>query len=105
MKKLLKRLRALFELEWTWRLFVVLQIVGILGIIYLDITYRNNWNFLPEVKCCWGRFPYGKIEWDLINPSSYVTRHGVSLLAYFFLFGPFAFSKAVDWITSAKPSK
>jgi hypothetical protein len=90
---MLKKLRNQFEEEWIWRTFIVFQIAGIIGIIYLDIS-DINWDFLPNFS------QYGNY-WHLFDSFHY-TRYKTNWYTLSLLFGPFAISKAIDWITRAK---
>ena len=94
---MLTKIRAQFGEEWVWRMFIVLQIAGIIGIVYLDVT-NSSWQFLPDFTDYRGRF---KLNMHLFEGRYYTTyKNNWHTLAL--LFGPFVVSKGIDWITSAK---
>ena len=87
-------LKTLFINEWIWRLFLVLQIVGIIGIAWLTITDDHHWKLFPYT---WNN----EMAWDVFDPV-YWTRYHENWFAIAFLFSPFSISKAVDWIFVGK---
>jgi hypothetical protein len=90
------KFRSLFKNEWTWRLFLVLQIVGIIGIIYLALTDDDHWNLFPHEQIY-----TDDPDWDFLNSRFWTEHHG-NWFAMAFLIGPFLLSKATDWIFVAK---
>jgi hypothetical protein len=86
---------SLFKNQWTWRLFLVLQAAGIIGIIYLTVTNDDFWNLLPHEHI------YTEDVWDFLN-SKFWTEYHENWFALAFLIGPFLLSKAMDWIFLAK---
>jgi hypothetical protein len=90
----MNRIRKLFNKEIFYRLFIVLQVVGILCIIYMDVWYGRIWDFFL----------------DVFNPDHYGFRYLPaweamrSDEALFFLVAPFAISKAIDWVVASKDS-
>ena len=96
-QKIMKKIRALFIEEWVWRMFIVLQIAGLVGIVVLDVASRD-WQFLPYFALV-----SGDLRWDLINKSGF-NWYGdyFNWYALFMLFGPFAISKGIDWVLGAK---
>lgn len=91
--KVIQNVRRQFAAEWTWRLFVSLQVLGILRLIYLNIT-DESWSVLPH-DYHWG------LRWDLLDPW-YWTYHHQNWLAATCLIAPFLVAKAIDWVASAK---
>jgi hypothetical protein len=89
------KFRSLFKKAWTWRLFVVLQIVGIVGIIYLTVTNDDFWNLFPHEHV------FTEDVWDFLN-SKFWTEYHENWFASAFLIGPFLLSKAMDWIFVSK---
>ena len=47
--RVFKRLRAQFHQEWTWRLFCILQVAGVFGILVLDAS-QDDWSLVPEYR-------------------------------------------------------
>ena len=97
---MISKLRRSFSIEWTWRMFIALQVLGIILTFVMDISDRNwdvfpglhrydSWSFTEGMYWGGGR-PYGKgyQNWFLL----------------LFLFGPFIVSKTIDWILSGKDS-
>jgi hypothetical protein len=91
-----RKFRLLFKNDWTWRLFVVLQIFGFIGIAYYALTNEDRWSLFPH-QPIYTDDPC----WDLLN-STYWTEHHENWLAFIFFFGPFVISKATDSICAAK---
>lgn len=96
LKLLFRKFRSLFKNEWTWRLFLVLQVVGIIGIVYLALTNDDRWNLFPHEHIY-----TDDSDWDILN-SRYWTEYHENWFAAAFLVGPFLLSKATDWIFLAK---
>jgi len=96
-KDLKTKIRGQFNHEWVWRLFVVLQIAGILGLIYIDVT-NINWSVLPDFTDYRGRLDF---DWDFFK-AWYWIRYHTNWYGIAFLFGPFAISKSVDWISESR---
>jgi hypothetical protein len=86
---------SLFKNQWTWRLFLVLQAAGIIGIIYLTVTNDDFWNLFPH------QHVFTEDIWDFLN-SKFWTEDHENWFALAFLIGPFLLSKAMDWIFVAK---
>ena len=95
LKLLFTKFKSLFKNEWTWRLFMVLQITGIFGIVYLAIANDNNWHLFPYTN--WN----GELNWDFSNSSFWTDNHE-SWFVTAFLVVPFLMSKAIDWIFAAQ---
>ena len=95
-KLLFCKFGLLFKNEWTWRLFIVLQVIGLIGIIYIAITNDNNWHLLPYTSI-WNN----ELTWDLFG-SSFWKYHHENWFVAVFLIGPFLISKATDWVFAAK---
>ena len=96
MKKMMKFLRNLFEKEWLYRTFIVTQILGLIIICIMDITERN-WDFLriSSYGFKWRHFALlDNSDWRYYPIQNYITLIGI--------FFPFAVTKAIDWILSAK---
>jgi len=96
LKLLFRLFRSLFKNEWTWRLFLVLQIAGLIGIIYLILTNDDRWNLFPHQH-----FYTDDSDWDFLN-SRYWTEYHENWFTLVFLVGPFLLTKATDWIFVAK---
>jgi|ERR1700733_8536346 len=90
------KLKSLFKNEWIWRLFIVLQIIGIIGIIYLTLTNDDRWNLIPH-QSVYTDDPAS----DFLNSRFWTDSHE-NWFATAFLFGPLLMSKAMDWIFTAK---
>jgi hypothetical protein len=80
--KISRRIRAVFQSEMYFRLFVVAQGMGVIGLLYLWFGYFG-WNPM-----------------DLFESVYWATN--LNWLAVFAVFGPFAVFKSIDWIVSAK---
>lgn len=93
LRSIVQKVRRQFSTELTWRLFVSLQVSGVLTLIFLDLT-DGSWSVLPYSS-------YGRITWDLLN-NSYWTYHRQNWLAAICLVAPFVVTKAIDWIASAR---
>ena len=59
-KGIIANIKGFFRSEFIWRVFVVLQVAGIIGVIVLDSTSR--WNLLPEIS----RYS-GQSQWDFFE--------------------------------------
>ncbi|MFN8818444.1 MAG: hypothetical protein ACK5WY_00380 [Holosporaceae bacterium] len=78
------KIRSQFNLEWVWRMYIVIQIIGLSGILYLVYAnYTGYWRFLRRYK-----FSFNEIDEILL-----------------FLVLPFAISKSIDWIISGTSNK
>lgn len=93
-----EKLHSFFPSELLWRTFLVLQAFGLVLIIYVDTTNNSGWDFLPDLLDYRNRLQF---DWDFLK-SSYWTRHHENWLALFGLLGPFAISKSIAWVQSAK---
>jgi len=82
-----------FKAQWTWRLFLALQLMGIIGLVFLSITARS-WRFFPYA---WQR----ELTWDFFD-SSYWTYQHYNWWALLAVAGPYIIGKLVDWIAEAK---
>lgn len=91
--RIVQKVRGQFMAEWTWRLFVSLQVLGILMLIYLNITDRS-WSVLP-------RDGYRGLSWDLFEPRYWTYEHQ-NWLATTCLIAPFVVAKSIDWVVSAR---
>ena len=96
-KGLRKRIRELFVHEWVWRLFIVLQAVGIIGLIYVDVT-NSDWSLFPDFTDFRGRFDF---DWDFFKKWHW-TRYHTNWYAIALLLGPFTISKSIDWISESR---
>jgi hypothetical protein len=89
------KFRSLFKKEWTWRLFMILQVAGIIGVAYLAMANDNNWHL----------FPYTRLDdetvWDF-NDSQFWTGSHENWLVVLFLVGPLLMTKAIDWVFATK---
>lgn len=97
MSALLKRLRGMFASEQAWRIYVVLQVAGLAGIVFLDATNRR-WSILPTERSVWGAFWY---RWDLFDGMHY-TYYATNWYALALIFGPILLAKAFDWVSAGK---
>jgi hypothetical protein len=84
-----KKIRALYNNESLWRAFVVLQILGVLIIILIDIT--SYWDFFHRDSIT-----------SLFNSYNWIDYPTQSFISVFAIFLPFSSTKAIDWILSAK---
>ncbi len=95
----MNRIRKLFNKEIFYRLFIVLQVVGILCIIYMDVSLGRDWNFFPDF--------FALIYMDYTGNWQFDLRYWLTIDsgdAFFFLVAPFAISKAIDWVVASKYS-
>ncbi len=86
-----RNLRGAFSNEWIWRVYVVLTVVGLVGVVVLDLSHGSRWDLWPDFF----RAKY----WDF---GGYRFYHLSNWLVTLFIFGPFLFAKALDWITSGR---
>lgn len=91
-------IRKVFRNEEEWRIFIVLQVVGILLVMYVDITNVHYWDFLPEIIDHRNKFSF---SWDLFR-QKYWTRNQENWFALAGMIGPFLITKAVTWVRAAK---
>jgi hypothetical protein len=89
------KFRSLFKIEWPWRLFLVLQIAGFIGIAYLAIANDDNWHLFPYTRL------NDETVWDFFD-SQFWTEYHENWLVIAFLIGPFLIAKATDWIFVAR---
>ncbi|HEV7285019.1 MAG TPA: hypothetical protein VGN75_09180 [Kaistia sp.] len=85
----LTKWKGLFASERTWRIYVVLQLLGLAAITMMDIL-TSSWDALP-------RSGYGGLRWDVLD-SHYYERYAYNWYFLLFLFGPTLSAKAFDWI-------
>lgn len=97
MKTLIQLLRNMFVEEWIWRLFLSLQALGVVALIYADVASGDNWSFLPDL---FGYRNQLQFDWAIFD-DYYWTRYHHNWLFLFSLLGPFLAAKAVDWIVGA----
>lgn len=85
-----------FKAEWTWRLYLVLQIIGVVRLIYIQ-TSSNAWHLLPYTS----GYIRGRLFCEFFDSRYWRDEpfNGPALLA---IFGPFLVAKAIDWILEAK---
>ena len=91
------KFKSLFKNEWTWRLFLVLQIIGLVGITYLAITNYTYWHLFPYTR-------NDELNWDFFDLSFWTDNHENWFVSVF-LVAPFLTSMAIDWIFAAKREK
>lgn len=96
-RSVLARFKRIFHNELSWRLFLVLQFAGLLAIIYVDITNRNGWDFLPDLLDYRNRFDP---DWDLLS-SRFWTVRTENWIALFCVLGPSVIATSVGWISTA----
>lgn len=96
-KAIFSRIKQVFHDESTWRLFLVLQLIGIVAIIYVDISNRDGWNFLPELFNHRNQFAP---SWDFLE-SYFWTRKSENWVTLLGLLGPVITAKSVSWIQTA----
>lgn len=99
------RFRSLFAFEWTWRLFIVLLLLGFFNIVYLDM--KDSWNVFPydfNLRILHSGYPRLNWRWDIFNGSYWNTysRNNQNWIFLLCLIAPFLITKAIDWIVSAK---
>jgi len=94
-------MRNWFKTEWVWRLFVVLQISGVIVLVVLDLS-AGYWDLLPSKG-------YGGMSWDLFESHYWKLNlrgeDSYNWLAIIFVFGPFVMSKSIDWILAGRDEK
>ena len=73
----------------------MLQIIGIIGVVVMDLTTR--WNLLP--------YDYGgQARWHLAQ-KHYWIRKSHNWWALLMIFAPFGLCKSLEWIESARTVK
>ncbi len=86
-KRMIRRLRGAFSQEWTWRVYVVLTIAGIAGVVVLDLS-QHYWDLLWDI--------FDPDHWNLSSATLYRYANWLVMLL---IFGPFLVAKALDYIT------
>ncbi len=94
LNNLIRMLRSMFLKEWVWRLFLSLQVLGLVVLIYADVSAGSNWSFLPDLLDYRGQLQF---EWAIFD-GHYWTRYRHNWVFLLALFGPFLVAKAIDWI-------
>jgi hypothetical protein len=90
-------LGKVFPSEKAWRIFVVLQIVAIVVLVYVDITNMRRWDLLPEFLTHSRRWEF---RWDFLE-SRFWSRYPYNWLAVTTIFGPALSTAAYSWISAA----
>lgn len=72
--KFIVKIKNHFSKEWIWRLFVILQTIGLIGIIYLFDTASIELRMLHE----------NLFNWYIV----------------FFLLSPYFISKSISWVSN-----
>lgn len=98
MNKAVKKLRGIFALEWTWRLFLCLQFLGVATLLYYDAT--RYWSSLPYYRSFYRSFS-ANLHWDFLN-SDYWGKGGENWMMLICLSAPIFVAKALDWICGAQ---
>lgn len=85
---LLAKMESRFSQQWLFRLSVVLQVVGYIGLMFLMAAGGSDYWVLGDLfnGHHWSGGRYGGHE---------------NWAAMFFVFGPFLSTKAVDWVIEA----
>ena len=99
---MISKLRRSFSIEWTWRMFIALQVLGIILIFVMDISDRN-WEVFPEFRS-YGRSAGTSILsfWSLGEQKYWGGKGYENWFLLLFLFGPFFVSKTIDWVLSGR---
>lgn len=98
MSRLKRSLHAIFTTEKEWRIYVVLQLVAIVVVIFIDITNARRWDLLPTFLDSLGNWNF---YWDFLD-SRYWSRHPFNWAVLGALFGPILLTKAYSWISAAE---
>jgi len=91
--------RRHFETELLWRLFLVLQSICLLVIVFVDTT-NSRWNALPDLFDYRNRF---QLEWDFFN-GRYWVREKQNWILMLCVLGPYLATKAISWVSGGKAS-
>jgi hypothetical protein len=94
LNNMIQLLRSMFVKEWVWRLFLGLQVLGLVVLIYADVSAGRNWSFLPDLLDNRGQLQF---DWAIFD-DYYWTRYRHNWVFLLALFGPFLVAKAIDWI-------
>jgi hypothetical protein len=89
------RERLGFKDEWTWRLFLVLQLLGFIGLIFLRVNTPDWWQILPYMQ-------FGELKWDLFDSRFWSHPKAYNWLTLLTILGPYLCAIAIDWICDAK---
>jgi hypothetical protein len=89
------KFKSLFKSEWTWRLFLVFQVIGLIGITCLAII-DNEWHLFPYANSM-----NNELNWDFLD-SQFWTEYYENWFVTVFIVAPFLVCKAIDWIFAAK---
>jgi hypothetical protein len=92
-------MRKLFNNESLWRLFLVLQVIGLIALFGMELSDKY-WNMYPTHRYGeWTWAIFDSYYWKLEN-NGYCKRENWFLLLY--IFGPFVLTKATDLVISSK---
>lgn len=97
-------LRKQFLYEFTFRIFVILQLLGLLGIVLLD---GYHWyDLIPDMK---RKISYTISGWDFFDERYWDLPkirgsdvRGANWILLMCLFGPFCVCKIGEWLHSAR---
>ncbi len=99
MKNLIVKFKAQFVSPEQWRLFLVLQVVGLGFAVFIDATSRLD--LFPELPHRMRHiFRLSRWDWDLVHLKYY--RHWAPWFFLLGIFGPFVSIKTYNWIRSPK---
>jgi len=111
-------IRSLFSTELAFRFYVVFQLLGIVAIIYMDVS--SSWDLFPTyfpadsyynelrergIRTFRDPDATWKITWDILHGSYWGGSSNKNWFAVLGLFGPFLIIKSIDWILAAKNKK
>jgi hypothetical protein len=82
------KVKAIFKFreQWAWRLYLVLQVAGLIYITIYDIYEGPMWNFF----------------WDIFNKDFYDRFDNSNLDILAIIFGPYIIARTIDWILAGR---
>nr|NJM00845.1 hypothetical protein [Desulfobacula sp.] len=93
-----------FESERIFRLFVFLQIIGIISVVFYDMNFYK-WDILPDNRG-WAWYQFWEFHWAFFE-TRFWTKYGnfSNWVALGLIFGPIFISKSLDWIIQGGASE
>ena len=95
-------LRSWFPTEFSYRLYVVLELLGLFFLLHMGVVDNDDsWFLLPRNGNYCYHCVFGNYEWSLFDGFQW-THYSHNWWAMVYIFGPFLTAKAVGWLQTAK---